>query len=71
MKKFSFWNRFARSPSPLIWLAGLLLIIAYAPPTYRFLGLAEGEHVVGFRGKSHEMVTVSGNLTRYPGHSVR
>jgi hypothetical protein len=50
--------RFKRLLAPLIWLAGLAVIVSYAPVTYRTLPLAPGEQVAGFLGESHELVTV-------------
>jgi hypothetical protein len=70
MGKCKYRSWFKKALGPLLWLAGLAMIVYYAPSSYRILDLAEGEHVVGFRGKSHEMVTVSGNLTPYPSHRV-
>jgi len=47
----------------LVWLTGLALIIGYAPAGYRWLKLADGERVIGFRGPTHELITVSGGPT--------
>jgi hypothetical protein len=49
---------FKKLLGPLLWLAGLAMIICYAPADYRALNLADGENIVGFLGKSHELVTV-------------
>jgi hypothetical protein len=49
---------FKKSSGPLLWLAGLTMIIVYSPAGYRALNLADGENVAGFLGKSHELVTV-------------
>src|SRR5262249_19111022 len=48
----------------LVWLAGLGLVIGYAPRSYRRLQLAYGERVIGFRGPSHELIMVSGGPKR-------
>jgi hypothetical protein len=44
----------------LTWLGGLALIVSLAPLDYRLLKLADGEQVLTFRAKSHELVTMSG-----------
>jgi WD40 repeat protein len=49
----------------LIWLAGLALIIYNAPDEYQVLQLAGGELIVGFLGKSHELVTVGGRPPKH------
>ena len=53
----SWWKR---ALAPLIWLLGLVLIFHYAPADYHILQLGDGEQVVAFLGKSHELVTVDG-----------
>jgi hypothetical protein len=53
-------KRFKRMLWQLFWLTGLAIIIYYAPPSYRALNLADGEQVVAFVGKGHELVTVAG-----------
>ena len=53
----SWWKR---ALAPLIWLLGLVLIVHYAPANYHILQLGDGEQVVAFLGKSHELVTVDG-----------
>jgi hypothetical protein len=53
-------HRFKRVFWPLVWLAGLALIIYYAPPGYRAIQADAGEQVIGFRGPTHELITVTG-----------
>jgi hypothetical protein len=53
-------NRSKRLFWPLVWLTGLALILYYAPPRYRALQVEDGEEVIGFRGPTHELITVSG-----------
>ncbi len=53
-------NRLKRTLWPLVWLAGLAVIVTYAPPGYRSLQLENGEEIIGFRGPSHELITVTG-----------
>jgi len=58
MKKLPFRTRFKKGLGPLLWFLGMALIVYYSPPKYRFLPLLEGEKIVGFRGRSHELYTV-------------
>src|SRR5207248_2168969 len=60
MAKMDWRNRLKRMPGPLIWLAGLALIIYCSPADYRLLPLGVDEQVAAFRGQSHELVTVGG-----------
>jgi len=53
-------NGFKAMFSPLIWLAGVALIIYYAPLGYQVLRLADGEQVLGFRGQSHDLILTDG-----------
>jgi hypothetical protein len=53
---------FGRSIGPMLWLAGLALIIYCAPAGYRALRLDEKDYVAGFLGTSHELVVVSGMM---------
>jgi hypothetical protein len=50
----------------LLWLAGVAMIICYAPSDYRTLHLADGEQVIGFRGPSYELIIVSGGPKQKP-----
>jgi hypothetical protein len=58
MMKPALLSRFKKTFGPLLWLAGLAVIIVYAPARYRALNLADGENVAGFLGNTHELVTV-------------
>jgi hypothetical protein len=53
-------NLSKRALWPAIWLAGLALIIYYAPFIYRPLKLPDGEQIAGFRGQSHDLIVVAG-----------
>jgi WD40 repeat protein len=49
-----------KSIGPLLWLAGLAMIMVYAPARYQILQLDKGEQVVAFLGKGHELITLGG-----------
>jgi hypothetical protein len=54
---------FTRVVWPVIWLAGLAIIITCAPAAYHEVRLEEGEMVAGFRGRSHELMLLTGGTT--------
>jgi hypothetical protein len=56
MVQARYW--FQKLLGPLVWLAGLAMIVYYAPAAYRMLKLADGENIVGFLGHSHELLTI-------------
>ena len=59
-------NRLKRTLWPLFWPAGLGLIAYYAPASYRTLQLGDGEQVIGFRGSSYDLITVTGGVPPPP-----
>jgi hypothetical protein len=59
-------SRLKRTFWPLLWVAGLAMIIYYAPPGYRSLQLEDREEIIGFRGPSHELITVTGGPSAAP-----
>jgi hypothetical protein len=58
MMRSALQSWFKKSLAALLWLAGVAMIVAYAPPGYQAIDLDEGEQVVAFLGKSHELVTL-------------
>jgi hypothetical protein len=65
MSSIGWRSRSKRAFWPLISLAGLALIIYYAPLSYRVLklNLGDGEQIVGFRGQGHELIVLAGGPT--------
>jgi WD40 repeat protein len=57
-------NRFKQVVWPLLWLAGVALLVYYAPLRYHTLSLADGEQVIDFLGPSHELITAVGHPRR-------
>jgi len=39
---------FKKLLGPMLWIAGLVMIIVYSPIGYRALNLADGENIAGF-----------------------